>query len=236
MPLGPGLFLYWSQQLHPNICCLMNAGLVIVHIILIGYNYNKSYGHWSLYSIQRSLVLITLKAEDRIYDIYIYVFSLSRDTDSPAFVHQLVTTPCYSYTRKTNMELLEQENLNRQSLSSESVTSSHKSHQHPMNAGIFQSCLLIFTVPRTPRGITYPPSTNRRSHSIATDSVIQRRPVPSFHPSSLDVLHVRSLRLSNCSGCRCNHPGEVRFSQRPRSGGEMHKAIWKFTSILKDPS
>lgn len=83
------------------------------------------------------------------------------------------TTPCYSYTvipPKLIWNLLEQENLNRQSLSSESVTSSHKSHQHPMNAGIFQSCLLIFTVPRTPRGITYPPSTNRRSHSIATFS------------------------------------------------------------------
>ena len=102
--------------------------------------------------------------------IYIYMSSHLVGKQTVLRLFASSTTPCYSYTRKTNMELLEQENLNRQSLSSESVTSSHKSHQHPMNAGIFQSCLLIFTVPRTPRGITYPPSTNRRSHSITTFS------------------------------------------------------------------
>ena len=151
--------------------------------------------------------------------IYIYMSSHLVGKQTVLRLFASSTTPCYSYTRKTNMELLEQENLNRQSLSSESVTSSHKSHQHPMNARIFQSCLLIFTVPRTPRGITYPPSTNRRSHSITTFSD-STAPIPSFHPSSLDVLHVRfALRKSNCSAA-----ATIRVrSESPNDRGQVER-------------
>lgn len=89
MPLGPGFF-----ELEPTAApkhllfdeC--RACHCTYHIILIGYNYNKSYGHWSLYSIQRSLFLPLWR--QRIgYMIYIYVFPLSRETNSPEFVRQL---------------------------------------------------------------------------------------------------------------------------------------------------